>query len=242
MATLATIRAQTTWRQITEGQLQHLAIAVLMILGATSLLRPSGSFLALASTSWALIAIYAALAHQIIVAVIFRLELHKGLMTNRFGEGALRLWGMIFFPFLIARPLLILATAIADPGTGPLWTPLALLIGAGFLAIAAWTMHSVKTHFSFSRALGGDHFLEHFRAMPLVRKGTFKYTDNAMYSFGFLGLWGIALLLNSWNALVVALFQHAYIWVHMAFTEAPDMRRLYGEKAAKLASPKGGVD
>ena len=29
------------------------------------------------------------------------------------------------------------------------------------------------------------------------------------------------------NTLIVALFQHAYIWVHMAFTETPDMRRIY---------------
>ena len=30
------------------------------------------------------------------------------------------------------------------------------------------------------------------------------------------------------HALVVAAFQHAYIWVHMLCTEGPDMRRMYG--------------
>ena len=29
-------------------------------------------------------------------------------------------------------------------------------------------------------------------------------------------------------ALAVALFQHAYIWVHYYCTEKPDMRRIYG--------------
>ena len=48
-----------------------------------------------------------------------------------------------------------------------------------------------------------------------------------MYSFVFLGLWGIALLTGSWNALVLALFNHAYIWVHMYCTEDPDMRIIY---------------
>ena len=44
-------------------------------------------------------------------------------------------------------------------------------------------------------------------------------------------LWGIALVFGSWNALVVALFQHAYIWVHMYCTETPDMRWVYGPKS-----------
>lgn len=37
-----------------------------------------------------------------------------------------------------------------------------------------------------------------------------------------------ALMFGSWNALVVALFQHAFIWVHMYCTEGPDMGRIYG--------------
>ena len=64
--------------------------------------------------------------------------------------------------------------------------------------------------------------------MPLVNKGIFRYTKNGMYGVVFLGLWGIALLFGSWNALALALFQHAYIWVHMYCTEAPDMRFIYG--------------
>ncbi len=49
-----------------------------------------------------------------------------------------------------------------------------------------------------------------------------------MYGFAFLGLWGVAFLAGSWQALVVAFFQHAYIWVHMYTVEAPDIRWLYG--------------
>lgn len=41
-------------------------------------------------------------------------------------------------------------------------------------------------------------------------------------------LWSIAFLLGSQAALSVALFQHAYIWVHYSCTEEPDMRLLYG--------------
>jgi Phospholipid methyltransferase len=49
-----------------------------------------------------------------------------------------------------------------------------------------------------------------------------------MYTFGFFGLWVIALFARSHAALVGAVFQHAYVWVHYVCTEQPDMEVLYG--------------
>ena len=48
--------------------------------------------------------------------------------------------------------------------------------------------------------------------------------------FGFLLLWGIAFLYNSRAAAAAALFQHAYIWVHMYCTEGPDIRLLHDDR------------
>jgi protein-S-isoprenylcysteine O-methyltransferase Ste14 len=78
------------------------------------------------------------------------------------------------------------------------------------------------------RALGGDHFRAEIREMPMVRKGAFRWSENAMYVFVFLGLWAIALLTGSQAALGLALFQHAYIWIHYYCTEKPDMELIYG--------------
>jgi len=161
------------------------------------------------------------------VAVVFRLQLHRNLMTRLFGQADMVVWGALFFPLLIARPLTIIAVGMAD--TTPIFvegTALQML-GALLLIPAIWAMHSTAVYFTFPRALGGDHFRDHYAEMPLVQKGAFKYTSNAMYGVVFLGLWGIAFLFNSWNALIVALFQHAYIWVHMYCTENPDMRWIY---------------
>ena len=63
----------------------------------------------------------------------------------------------------------------------------------------------------------------------MVREGAFAWTPNAMYLIVFLGLWAIAFLYGSRIALVGALFQHAYIWVHYWFTEKPDMDLIYGK-------------
>jgi len=49
-----------------------------------------------------------------------------------------------------------------------------------------------------------------------------------MYIFGFFILWIPGLLLLSKAALLVALFNHIYIWVHYYFTELPDIKVIYG--------------
>mgnify|MGYP005745675243 FL=1 len=105
-----------------------------------------------------------------------------------------------------------------------------LLLAAGGLLLipSLYTACSIKRYFGVPRALGGDHFREHYRQMPFVRKGAFAWTSNAMYTLAFLGLWAIALLTGSRAALAVCLFEHAYIWVHWYCIEEPDIRVLYG--------------
>ena len=223
MPTLADIRASSSAKAIVEGQAQHVMLAILLTAGALSLLDPAAPV----SAAWAKWSIALALIHQVIVAIVFRLQLHRNLMTRAFGENDMRVWAVIFIPLLVARPLTILAVGLTDatpiPGPPLLWAGL----GALLLVPAIWALHSTLVHFTLRRALGGDHFRDDIIAMPMVDKGAFRYTSNAMYGVAFLGLWAIALLCNSWNALIVALFQHAYIWVHMYCTEAPDMRRIY---------------
>jgi len=240
MSKLEEIRAHSTWRDLIEGQPQHLAIALLMTCGALSLIsapEDAPRLLGLTSHSWALAAITEVLLHQIIVAIVFRLQLYRNLMTDIFGERDMRVWAAIFLPLLIARPLFLIMVGWSDttPITGLRGAE--VVLGIALLALATWAMYSVIVHFTIARALGGDHFRDSYATMPLVTKGAFRYTPNAMYGIVFLGLWGIAFLFGSWNALVIALFQHAYIWVHMYCTEAPDMARIYPRMGVARTAP-----
>lgn len=227
------IRHRSGWGDILEGAPQHIAIMLLIWLGATALLTPienAPTLLGLTATGWAQLSIALAVIHQVIVAIVFRLQLHRNLLTRKFGDRDMTVWRMIFMPLLVARPVTVLMTGWAD--TVPL-TSMRLpeiIVGAALVGVAIWGMHSVLKYFTLPRALGGDHFRDSFASMPLVREGAFKYTSNAMYGLVFLGLWGIALLFGSWNALVLALFQQAYIWVHMYCTEKPDMEWIYGNR------------
>lgn len=233
MNTLETIRARSKWRDILEGQPQHLGLALLLTVGAFAWLSPSETgarFLFLTPVQWAKLSIILAIVHQVMVAVVFRLQLHRGVLTRLFGERDLEIWTKMFLPLLVARPITVILTGWADDTSinEPRWAE--LLVGLALIALAAWVMHSVLKHFTIRRAVGGDHFRDEIAALPMVREGAFKFTSNAMYGLAFFGLWGIALLFDSWNALVVAFFQHCYIWVHWYCTEKSDMEWLYGNR------------
>ncbi len=107
----------------------------------------------------------------------------------------------------------------------PLWMKIAACLA---LIPAVYLFYSVKHYFTFTRAFGADHFDPAYRSMPIEQRGIFRFTSNGMYVFGFLLLWVPGLWWSSSAALVVALFNHLYIWVHYFATELPDMRRIYG--------------
>ena len=90
-----------------------------------------------------------------------------------------------------------------------------------------WLMVSIARWFGFAHALGADHFFEEHRRVGICRQGIFRYVPNPMYTVGFLIIWAPALALASQAALLLAAFNHAYIWVHYHCTEKPDMRRIY---------------
>lgn len=240
MTRLERIRAQSGWRDLLEGQLQHLGLALLLGVGAVSLLdAPADAprVLGLDSAGWAILSIALAVAHQIIVALGFRSQLHRNLLTRWFGPRDMAVWRAIFMPLLLARPVTVFLTGWTDTVGLPAPRTATLLVGLVLLGLAVWALHSVLVHFTLPRALGGDHFRDEIAALPLVRKGVFAHTQNGMYGVAFLGLWGLALILESWNALIVALFQHLYVWVHMYCTEAPDMAWIYGARDPLARTP-----
>jgi len=228
---LESIRASATYKDIFKGQLLHLGLIILMVYGASSLLMQSSqdrTFLGLSSQDWAILSITLAVVHQVIVAIVFRFELYMGAMTHFFQHRALKVWAAIFLPLLVARPITIIIVGWLDTNSITEFRGIEQIFGSLLIVLAVFTMHSVIKYFTIRRALGADHFDNDVIAMPLVTEGMFKYTSNAMYGIVFLGFWGIALVFGSWNALVVAFFQHIYIWVHMYVTEQPDMEQIYG--------------
>jgi hypothetical protein len=142
---------------------------------------------------------------------------------------------VIFTILFLGRPITLILLGISNAGTLVLNPLLAYALAIVLLLPFAYTMYSVFHYFGIDRAFGIDHFDPSYRNQPFVREGMFRYTDNAMYKFGFLILWAIALVFLSKAALIVAAFSHLYIWVHFYFTELPDIRHIYGTQIKEPA-------
>ncbi|NQV80653.1 MAG: hypothetical protein HQ495_08870 [Alphaproteobacteria bacterium] len=221
-----------------KGQAFHLAALVTLLAVAYAFAAPAfgdQTWLGLTAQDWFWLNAALVVVHQVIVWLVFRGQLGWQVMTKLFGRADMVVWGAIFLPFLAARPLVILGVVLADPGSLALPKGVAVTIGLALCVPALFAMYSVARYFGIPRALGGDHFREHYRQMPLVSGGAYRFTDNAMYGHIFLGLWAIAFLAGSQVALAAALFQHAYIWIHYVATEKPDMDLLYAGNLEKAA-------
>lgn len=221
-------------RKIFEYQFRHL-ISLLILLVAVSwcvtqlptLLQ--GNYWNIETGFWFGMAISAPILHQLYVWLIWRLELYLNLFTKRYGyEQAFRLYAVGFSLLFFSRLLTIVVLALSNSGTLKLDPLLAYSIAAIMTPPIIYLFYSVKKYFTIERAYGLDHFDKDFNA-PYVKQGIFKYVDNGMYVFGLMVLYLPGLLFFSEAALLVALFNHLYIWAHYFFTERPDMVEIYGK-------------
>ena len=205
----------------------HLLSLALLVAVAYAFASPAmgdGSWLGIPDIAWFWTAIALVILHQVLVWIVFRLQLGWAALSKLFGKADLTIWSIAFLPLLIARPILVIGLAMTDRGSLALPRCVEITLGVMLLLPALYALWSVGRYFGLERALGGDHFRQKYRDMPMVHEGAFQWSSNAMYAFVFLGLWAIALLLDSQAALSLALFQHAYIWVHFWCTEEPDMK------------------
>lgn len=218
-----------------KHQLWHFLLLLVLLVGIyfyverdASLL--SGEFLGVKTCTWFLLAILAPIVHQIYVLVCWRLELYYNSISKVFGTKGFKLYKIGFAILILSRLLTIILLALSSADTLNIDPVFAYVLAGIFLVPSAYLFYSVKTYFGMDRAFGIDHFHpEEMKKEPFVKKGIFKYTSNGMYIYGFLILWIPGLLLLSKVALLAALFNHLYIWVHYYFTELPDIKVIYGD-------------
>ncbi len=215
-----------------NGQIAHLLLLIVLLVAAFLLVDfkrlAEAQLLGVGAHVWFVISLAVPIVHQVYVWLAWRSELCFGTVTGRFGPHAFVIYQIVFFVLFLARPVSLTLLTIADHDSFELSIPARVVICVILGLPAVYTVYSVMRYFGIARAAGIDHFDESYRSKPLVKKGIFKYTSNSMYSFAFLTLWVIAVAGASWAGLVVALFSHAYIWVHYFCTERPDMKDIYG--------------
>jgi len=190
-----------------------------------------GELWGISTWNWFWISVEIPIAHQIFVWFSWRSELHRNLISRIFGRLGFSAYAAVFTFFLVARLVSVTALSVASRETLPV-NPFALKLTAVVIGFpVAYLMYSVARYFTITRAYGADHFVDAYRAKPLIREGIFRFTSNGMYTFGLMVLYLPALWYASRPALVAAVFGHLYIWVHYFATELPDLRRIYGSRS-----------
>lgn len=179
---------------------------------------------------WFWLAILSPILHQLYVWICWRLELLHNSITNTLGVTGFNLYKAGFTLLILSRLITITLLAMANKDTLQL-SPMFSYLFASIISIPSiYLFYSVKKYFGMDRAFGIDHFdPATAKHTPFVKKGIFKYTSNGMYIYGFLILYIPGFIMFSKAALLVALFNHLYIWVHYYFTELPDIKYIYGE-------------
>jgi len=223
-------------RLLFEGQVLHYSLLAVLLTAIIVISRAegflAGEFLNTSTSVWFYLAIAVPIIHQVLIWFVWRAQLHFSLITRLFGPKGFKYYYIVFLVLLISRLVFIIGIAISNKNS--LHCNQLLLDGFGFILAVptAYLFYSVTKYFGLKRAVGIDHFDPSYRHKPLVRKGIFRFSSNSMYVFGLLILWLPGLLCSSVAALVIALFNHAYVWIHYYSTEKPDMRRIYGSHAA----------
>ncbi len=219
--------------KVFSGQPLQLVVAAAFAFGLAFLLNrdpmvAEGEWFGLSTEMWYWTAFLVPIVHQIYVAVCWRLELHYKKLTKWFGKRGFTLYKIGFALLILSRPLSIIALAIANQDTLQLPSAVAYLCIVLLAVPAVYLFYSVRKYFGIDRAFGIDHFNpEEASKQPMVKEGIFKLTSNGMYVYGFLALYIPGFIWYSKAALILALYNHLYIWTHYYCTERPDMEHIY---------------
>lgn len=221
-------------RNIFRHQLWHF-LSLGFLLGLLSILATqipnfiSGSLWGVKSIIWFWIAVAVPVVHQLYVWWVWRLELYYHSFTMVLGKKlGFGLYAVGFSILFVGRLVAIIFLAISTKGSlvSPFYS--AYIIAGLITPLVVYLFYSVFRYFTIRRAYGIDHFDKRYRK-EFVKGGIFQHTNNAMYVYGLLILYLPGLILLSKTALLVAVFNHIYIWVHYYTVELPDIAIMYGK-------------
>ena len=210
-----------------KRQIWHIGGLIVLYYVALQLVNfetDSNVFLGISTKSWFLFSMMTPLLHQGYVWLCWRSELCWKTISRTIGFKG---YVLIFFIVSILR-FLCVGLCFADYGTWftPGW--IAWSISALIFILFIYTIYSIKKYFGFMRATGIDHFDPSYKDKPFERRGIFKWTPNAMYTFAIAVFFGFAISAGSKAMFIFAAYTYIGTWLHYFCTEKEDFKVIYG--------------
>lgn len=164
----------------------------------------------------------------------FPLEFNTWLIFRKFVDLVL----MLDFTAYI---LLVVSCLPLNPLRPPVVEPLGLtvfrwVLGIGFILFNLWVKldaHRIVKDYAW---YWGDFFF--LEEADLVFDGVFDMVPHPMYSVGYLGYYGFALLTRLYTVLLVSVFAHILQFVFLVLVENPHIDKIYGSDS-ELSAAKG---
>jgi len=184
----------------------------------------SNVFLGICAKSWFLFSMLTPLLHQGYVWLCWRSELCWQTISKTIG---FKFYVIIFFILGILR-LSSIGLCFADYGTW--YTPgwIALTISVLIFIPFVYTLYSIKKYFGFMRATGIDHFDPSYKDIPFERRGIFKWSSNAMYTFAVAVFFGFAISSGSKAMFIFAVYTYI-LFGCIIFVQKKKILKLYME-------------
>ena len=164
------------------------------------------------------------LVHQIYVWICWRSELCWKSVSNSIGFKG---YFIIFLILIISR---LSAIVLCFVDYASLYKPglIAWALSIIVFIPGIYTMYSVKKYFGFVRAAGADHFDPKYRDMPFEKRGIFKWSSNAMYTYAIAIPFSFAIATGSQSMFIISIYSYIAIWLHYFCTEREDFKVIYG--------------
>ncbi len=223
-------------KNIFEKQDWHFALLALLVVSVNAImvlypLSFTGVFWGLSTGTWLWIGVFTAILHQIYIMLIWRIQLETRWLTTNLPRLGFIAYLIDYTLMLAARTGAIILVAAANREV--IFIPDSFRwVGSIILGIVfTWLTYSVTKSSSYKDLAGAVFFESKDPNHCGIQKNISAVVPGAVYIFGPLSFYIPGLVLASPASLLLALFNHIYIWIHYCYTEAPSLKRVYSSNS-----------